>query len=61
MPRKKHAPSKRRILVVEDNADAAATLVALLRAMGHECWSARDGIEALERFAEHAPELVLLG
>jgi CheY-like chemotaxis protein len=49
-----------RILVVDDNADAAESLSILLRMQGHEVRVAYDGLEALDLAAELMPDLVLL-
>jgi CheY-like chemotaxis protein len=50
-----------RILVVDDNRDAAEMLCVLLReAFGHQTRMASDGPSALQIAAEFAPELVLL-
>src|SRR5262245_63568398 len=52
---------KRSILVVDDEADVAMGLAALLRARGYEVEVARDGLEALARLErEPLPDLVLL-
>jgi CheY-like chemotaxis protein len=48
------------ILVVDDNADAADTLAALLSFEGYETHVAHDGPTALARFDEHSPQIVLL-
>jgi CheY-like chemotaxis protein len=50
----------RRILVVDDNQDAADSLATLLRLTGHEVQIAHDGLEALERAAALQPEVILL-
>jgi PAS domain S-box-containing protein len=50
---------RRRVLVVEDNEDAAETLADVLRLGGHEVEVARDGTEGLRRAAEWRPEAVL--
>src|SRR5262245_21524733 len=52
---------RKSILLVDDEADVALGLAALLRARGYEVELARDGLEALGRL-EHAPlpDLVLL-
>jgi CheY-like chemotaxis protein len=50
----------RRAFVVDDNADAAATLAALLRRDGHEVHTFNDGCSALESAATIAPDVVLL-
>ena len=50
----------RRILVVDDNADAAEMLGALLQLYGHRVGIAHDGEQALEQAKESLPEIVLL-
>jgi signal transduction histidine kinase len=50
----------RRILVVDDNRDAAESLAMLLRLGGHEVLVANDGHEALEISATQRPAVVLL-
>jgi signal transduction histidine kinase len=49
-----------RILVVDDNADAADALAFMLRAAGHEVNTANDGLEALKLSPDFRPEIVLL-
>jgi PAS domain S-box-containing protein len=49
-----------RILVADDNRDAAHTLAMLLRLEGHEVRAMHDGVEALAIGDEFAPQLVLL-
>ncbi len=51
---------RRRVLVVDDNRDAADSLVALLSVDGHEVVAAYDGRSALERAEVFAPDVVLL-
>ncbi|WP_437282411.1 ATP-binding protein [Sorangium sp. So ce375] len=51
---------KLRVLIVEDNVDAADTLADALLALGQEVWIASDGPHALRVAAEHRPDLVLL-
>jgi CheY-like chemotaxis protein len=48
-----------RVLVVEDNADAAESLALLVRLWGHEVRVARDGPSALELARSFRPEVVL--
>jgi PAS domain S-box-containing protein len=69
-----HAPSKpgmytplsppkqagRRILVVDDNVDAATSVVKLLKLWGHEVQTAFSGPEALETARRFRPQIVLL-
>ncbi|HEV8000559.1 MAG TPA: PAS domain S-box protein [Planctomycetaceae bacterium] len=54
-----HTP-KRRILVVDDNVDAAVTITALLKAWGHEVQTAYNGPSALETVGRFRPDIVLL-
>jgi CheY-like chemotaxis protein/two-component sensor histidine kinase len=50
----------RRILVVDDNADAATSLGELLEALGHEVSVRFDGKSALASVAAFAPEVLVL-
>ena len=50
----------RRVLVVEDNVDAADSLCMLLQLFGHQVQVARTGPAALEIAPEFRPEVVLL-
>jgi PAS domain S-box-containing protein len=50
----------KRVLIVDDNADAAVTLDMLLKLLGHKTRVAHDGGEALDAFDDFAPEVVLL-
>jgi CheY-like chemotaxis protein len=52
--------SPRRILVVDDNVDAAGSLSALLEHAGHEVRTTHDGPGALEEARTFRPEVVLL-
>ena len=49
-----------KILVVDDNRDAAATLGTLLRLWGHEVCVTTNGAEALTAAPSFLPDLVLL-
>jgi PAS domain S-box-containing protein len=51
---------KHRILVVDDNADAAVSMAMMLRLMGCETQTAHDGLEALDVAAAFDPDVVLL-
>ena len=50
----------RRILVVDDNRDAATSLAELLELSGYETRIAHDGLEAVEAAESFCPEVVLL-
>ena len=50
----------RRILVVDDNADAADSLAMLLQVRGEDVRIAYDGAEALEAEEEFRPVILLL-
>jgi signal transduction histidine kinase/ActR/RegA family two-component response regulator len=54
------AASRRRILVVDDNKDAADSLAMLLRLMGNEVQTAYDGLEAVGAATAFHPDVVLL-
>jgi CheY-like chemotaxis protein len=50
----------RRILVVDDNHDAARSLSVLLELSGHVTKLAHDGQEAVQKAADFSPEVILL-
>ena len=50
----------RRVLIADDNRDAAETLGMLLRMEGHEVLTVHDGRAATEAFAAFDPEVALL-
>lgn len=54
----KSAP--RRILVVDDNCDAANTLARLLSLLGHHVDTARDGLEAVARAETFRADVILM-
>jgi signal transduction histidine kinase/ActR/RegA family two-component response regulator len=55
-----HAANGARILVVDDNNDAAKTLGGVLNILGYQTRTAFDGQGALEAAAEFQPDAVLL-
>ena len=50
----------RRVLVVDDNEDAANSLAMILKLGGHETASVYTAVDALERAAAFRPDVVLL-
>ena len=56
----KHAGTPRRVLVVDDNQDAAHALRLLLETDGHDVMVAADGAAGLALAREHRPDVVLL-
>ena len=54
------APAGHRLLVVDDNVDAADSLAMLLRMLGHEVRVAHDGPAALEVVRGYLPQMVFL-
>jgi PAS domain S-box-containing protein len=53
------APVRRRVLVVDDNRDAAETLALLVETFGHEAEVAFDGPSAVAQARVRAPDVVL--
>ena len=51
---------RKRVLVVDDNVDAAASLCALLEMMGQDVHEAHDGLAGVHAAADFQPDLVLL-
>ena len=54
------SPTHRRVLVVDDNVDAAESMSALLEIWGHEAHACHDGPTALKAVARLRPDTVLL-
>jgi PAS domain S-box-containing protein len=54
------ATTPRRVLVVDDNVDAAVLLSELLATVGHDTRAAHDGPQALELLDHFAPEVAVL-
>jgi CheY-like chemotaxis protein len=52
--------SNRRILVVDDNRDAATTMATMLPMLGNEVRTANDGLEAMEVAERFRPQVVLM-
>ena len=57
---RQEAKSARRVLIVDDNVDAAETLAEFLVILGHEVRTANDGPRALAVAGEWRADLVLL-
>jgi signal transduction histidine kinase len=51
---------KRKILVADDNTDAASAIAEILRTMGHEVRTADDGLAAVEAAGSFRPDMILL-
>ena len=52
--------ARRKILVADDNVDAAAAMAEILGVMGHDVRTAKDGLEALEVAEHFRPDVILL-
>ena len=50
---------KIRILVAEDDLSVRQTVSLMLQARGYDVTTAADGFEALLRFQDHVPDLIL--
>lgn len=59
-PRTREHSGVRRVLVVDDNVDAAEMLAAMLELRGHETRLAHDGLQALAVARESRPDVVFL-
>lgn len=59
-PLVQQAPPARRVLIVDDNVDAAETLAMMLELLGQSTRQAHDGTAALRAVAEYHPELVFM-
>src|SRR5512138_1498038 len=55
-----YASNRKRVLVVEDEPDTVALLKHLLRSAGYNVLGATSGQEALKKFSEVKPNLVML-
>jgi signal transduction histidine kinase len=51
---------RHRILIVEDSEDVRELLVECLQSLGHEVFSAADGLQGADRFASVQPEIALV-
>jgi PAS domain S-box-containing protein len=60
IPAEAAAPRPLRVLVVEDNIDAAESLATLLRLWNHDVHVVHDGCAALDAARDQRPEVVLL-
>jgi CheY-like chemotaxis protein len=55
------APARRlRILIVDDNRDAARMLALVLEALGNEARTAHDGLEGVRDAEQYRPDVVLM-
>lgn len=52
--------SRRRVLIVDDNEDAAESLALMLEVMGHDTRTAHDGLAGLAEAESFRPDVVLL-
>ena len=52
--------TRRRVLVVDDNADSVESLATLVSMMGHECAKALDGERAIATARSFRPDTILL-
>ena len=55
-----HPLQPRRVLIVDDNRDAADTLAEMLRLIGYEAFTAYDGVEGVAQAQALQPDAVLL-
>src|SRR3954464_4199001 len=53
------SPRKKKVLIVEDNRDAAETLATLIELKGHKAFVAYDAESGLELAHEAVPDLIV--
>jgi signal transduction histidine kinase len=58
-PEQKQSDPKR-VLIIEDNADARQSLAQYLRLLSHEVFEAEDGISGLEKLLSIRPDVALI-
>ena len=51
---------QKKVLIVEDNEDTRAFMKFLFERYGYQAIEAADGIEALESFKNHQPDIILM-
>lgn len=56
----KETKSAKKILVVDDEASVVKLIQYQLKSEGYQTFSAEDGLHALEKVAEHKPDLMIL-
>lgn len=59
-PRLRTAATRARVLLVEDDLDAAEGMTMLLELLGHEVRAVHDGIAALDEVGRRPPDVVLI-
>ena len=55
MPRR-----RKKILLVEDNADVRQLLALFMKRLGYEVYEAATGLEAVDRAATARPDLIIM-
>ena len=54
-----HHVERRRVVIIEDNADAAEALAVYLQRIGHDVTVARDGRSGLDAVQRHHPHAII--
>ncbi len=55
-----HDGVRKRVLIADDNRDAAESLALLLTMHGHEVFVAADGVDALDAVTSFEPDIAVL-
>jgi CheY-like chemotaxis protein/anti-sigma regulatory factor (Ser/Thr protein kinase) len=58
-PEAPHEVERRRVVIIEDNADAAEALAVYLQRIGHDVTVARDGRSGLDAVQRHRPHAII--
>jgi len=59
-PKSQAAPTRQRVLIVDDNPDVADSLAKLLESMAHDVRVAYRGEEGVRAYSEFSPDIVLM-
>jgi len=53
-------PASKRVLIIDDNSDAAETMALLLGSLGYNVFTANDGKTGVRMALQYAPDVIFL-